>query len=81
VISGSGFLADPVVQLGETWLISVTLVSSTTIEAVIPAGLPLGVYDLSLINGDCQPAALEAALELLPPVPVYNLNFLPVIFK
>ncbi len=81
VISGSGFLADPVVQLGETWLISVTLVSSTTIEAVIPAGLPLGVYDLSLINGDCQPAALEAAFEVLPPVPVYNLIFLPVTFK
>jgi PKD repeat protein len=61
VIEGTGFVDTPNLQLGETWLLSVTLVSSTTIEAVVPAGMPGGVYDLTLINGDCQAEVLVDA--------------------
>jgi hypothetical protein len=81
VITGSGFLETPALQLGETWLISVTVVSSTTIEAVIPTGLPLGVYALTLTNGDCQGATLESAFEVLPPTPESRFIFLPATFK
>ena len=61
VIEGTGFVDTPSLQLGETWLLSVTLVSSTTIQAVVPAGMPGGVYDLMLINGDCQTDVLVDA--------------------
>jgi PKD repeat protein len=53
-IGGSGFLAEPAVRLGETWLLSPTLVSSTTLAAVVPAGMWPGTYTLTLVNGDCQ---------------------------
>ena len=66
VISGSGFAGTPAVKLGETWLLTPTLVSSTTLEAVVPAGLPGGVYDLTLYNGDdCQAAFLPDAFTVL----------------
>ncbi len=61
VIEGSNLIETPAVQLGDTWLLSVTLVSSTTLEAVVPAGMPGGVYALTLYNGDCQEATLANA--------------------
>ena len=64
VITGTNFIGSPALMMGDTWLISVTLVSSTTIEAVVPAGLPLGVYDLTIFNGDCQEAVLEGSFEV-----------------
>ncbi len=33
----------------------------TTLHAVVPAGMALGVYDLTLYNGDCQEAVLDDA--------------------
>lgn len=57
-IFGSNFIGQPAAKLDETWLLSVTLVSSTTIDAVVPAGLATGYYDLTLYNGDCQEAEL-----------------------
>jgi lysyl endopeptidase len=64
-IEGSGFLATPSVKLGDTWLLSVTLVSSSTLDAVVPAGMPGGVYDLTLYNGDCQEATLADAYTVI----------------
>jgi hypothetical protein len=80
VIRGSGFLDVPAFSLGETWLISVTLVSSTTVEAVIPAGLPLGSYDLALTNGDCQQVTIADAFEVLAPPIIYYYN-LPLVVR
>lgn len=60
-ILGRGFVETPSAQLGETWLLSVTLASSTTLEAVVPAGMSPGTYTLTLYNGDCQEAALPNA--------------------
>jgi len=65
VISGSGFVETPSVRLGSTWLLSPTLVSSTTLNAVVPAGLAEGVYDLTLVNGDCQEAELLGAFTVV----------------
>jgi PKD repeat protein len=64
-IHGTGFVDVPSLQLGTTWLLSVTLVNSTTINAVVPAGLPEGVYDLTLYNGDCQEAVLPDAYTVI----------------
>jgi hypothetical protein len=69
-ILGAGFVETPAVQLGETWLLSVTLVSSTTLDAVVPAGMLTGTYTLTLYNGDCQVGTLEYAFSVgahLPP--------------
>jgi PKD repeat protein len=60
-IEGSNFVGTPNVELGDTWLLSVTQVSSTTLQAVVPAGIAGGIYDLTLYNGDCQEASLPAA--------------------
>lgn len=60
-IWGSGFIETPAVALGQTWLLSVTQVSSTTLQAVVPAGLATGSYTLTLYNGDCQQALLPDA--------------------
>jgi len=34
------------------------VVDSTTIQATVPVGLAIGVYDLKIYNGDCQEAEL-----------------------
>ncbi len=64
-LHGAGFVDVPSLKLGETWLLSVTLVNSTTIDAVVPAGMPGGVYDLTLYNGDCQEALLADAYTVI----------------
>jgi len=61
VISGGGFVAPVYPRLGDTWLLSPTVVSSTTLSAVVPAGMADGVYGLTLVNGDCQDAVLPDA--------------------
>ncbi len=77
-LTGAGFVGLPAVRLGATWLPTVTLVSSATVTAMLPAGMANGVYTLTLFNGDCQPVALAnvltiqgslAAPERLSPLP------------
>ncbi|MEJ2211190.1 MAG: C25 family cysteine peptidase [Anaerolineae bacterium] len=60
-IQGSGFIETPLAWLGDTRLLSVTQVSSTTLQAVVPADLEVGSHALHLVNGDCQEVALPAA--------------------
>jgi serine protease AprX len=57
-ITGAFFQPTPVVMLGSTPLFSVTYASSTTLAAVVPAGLDAGIYHLAVINGDCQAGSL-----------------------
>ncbi len=68
VITGTNFITTPVLMLGETWLISVTQVSPTVLNAVVPAGIPAGTYDLTLFNGDCQENVLPAAFSVEAPI-------------
>ncbi len=68
VITGTNFVTTPVLMLGETWLISVTQVSPTVLNAVVPAGIPAGTYDLTLFNGDCQENVLPAAFTIEVPI-------------
>jgi serine protease AprX len=60
-ISGQSFQPAPVVMLGSTPLLSVTYASSTTLAAVVPAGLAPGIYDLMVVNRDCQAGVLAGA--------------------
>ena len=77
-IEGSHFLETPSLRLGETWLLSVTQASTTTLNAVVPAGLQAGIYDLTLYNGDCQeavlPDAYTAITECVSPVVTLESN-------
>jgi hypothetical protein len=61
VINGTNFIGSPALLLGDTWLESVTLVTSSTLTGVVPAGIPAGIYDMTIFNGDCQTAVLEGA--------------------
>jgi lysyl endopeptidase len=64
-IEGSDFIETPSVKLGDTWLPSITQISSTTLAALVPAGMAGGTYDLTLYNGDCQEASLLAAYTVI----------------
>ncbi len=64
-ISGSNFVGSPALRLGNTWLESVIVTSPTLIDAVVPAGLPAGTYDLVLYNGDCQETTLLGAFTVI----------------
>jgi PKD repeat protein len=65
-VEGTDFVETPSLKLGDTWLLSVTQVSSTTLDAVVPAGMAGGTYDLALYNGgDCQEATLAAAFTII----------------
>lgn len=70
VITGTNFITTPSARLGDTWLISVTQISTTTLEAVVPPGMPGGTYTLTLYNGDCQlstlPEAFTVTEEIIP---------------
>ena len=61
VITGTNFITTPSLLLGETWLISVTQISTTTLNAVVPAGIPGGTYTMTLYNGDCLTSVLPDA--------------------
>ncbi len=61
VIQGENFSKVSALRLGETWLPSVTVASSTTLETVIPANLAGGSYTLTLYSGDCTAAVLPHA--------------------
>ena len=75
VITGDNFIGSPALKLGDTWLESVVVENPTTINAIVPAGMPDGVYDLTIYNGDCQQAILlEAFTVTSVPVPISGLE-------
>ena len=68
-LTGERFAGLPAVRVGATWLLSVTLVSSTTVTGILPAGLAAGSYTATLFNGDCVSATLPAALTVRDVLP------------
>ena len=63
VILGDGFPVGerPDVRLGDTRLLEVDVTSSSTMLAIVPAGMATGVYDLSVERADGHSALLPAA--------------------
>ena len=51
-MTGSGFQGTPTLRLGSAALNTVTRINDQQLTAVIPVGLPLGIYDLSVTNPD-----------------------------
>jgi len=60
-IYGSNFYGTPSVYLDFTRLDQVSLVSSSELLVIVPAGFAGGVYDVTVANPDGQSVGLEAA--------------------
>jgi hypothetical protein len=77
-IMGTGFQPGAELQLGTFTLSPVSRPSSTELRAWVPAGLPTGVYSLTVTNPDGQSATLVDALVVIRPT--YRLYF-PEIYR
>jgi hypothetical protein len=60
-ISGANFLDNAFVRIGEWYMPSVYLVSTSTLTATLPAGLGAGRYAVTVENPDGQSATLSDA--------------------
>lgn len=68
-ISGTNFVNGISASLGTTALQNVALTNSTTIQAVVPASLPVGQHNLEVTNPDTQSATLANAYTSTAPPP------------
>ena len=69
-ITGAGFLSSTQIRLGDdVTLLNITLVSSTVVKGDIPIGLPLGSYDVTVMNPNEQPVTLPNAFSVILPPP------------
>ncbi len=68
-IRGSGFYGEPTVKLGDTEIQDVTLLNSTTLFAVVQAGLSVGTYNVTVTNPDNSSATLNAGFTVYSPTP------------
>jgi hypothetical protein len=75
-ITGANFMPGATVMLEGYTLSDVTWLSSTTLTAVVGAGIPVDVYDLTVINPDSQQDTLADAFEVL-----YHTVYLPLVVK
>jgi serine protease AprX len=57
-ISGQSFTPASLVLLDKIPLADVTFVDSQTLTATVPADLPVGFYNVTVVNADCQAATL-----------------------
>ena len=61
-IIGTGFLVTPTVTISSSLSLNATFVNSTTLTATVPAGLPIGVYTITVTNPDAQFSTLPSAI-------------------
>jgi hypothetical protein len=80
VITGESFRPAVVAMLNDTMLANVTYVDATTLSALVPAGMAPGVYNLTVINGDCQSATLSNAYTVDPSIQ-WHYFYLPLILR
>ena len=80
LITGSSFRPTVVAMLDDIVLSNVTYVDAATLSAVVPAGLAPGVYDLTVINGDCQSATLSNVYTVDPSIQ-WHFRYLPLILR
>lgn len=64
-ISGANFTNGATVRVNNTAATLVTVVSSTQIVATLPAGLPTGVYNLTVTNPDNCAATAQGAVTVV----------------
>jgi hypothetical protein len=80
IITGSAFRPEVVAMLGDIVLPNANYIDAATLSAVVPAGLAPGVYDLTVINGDCHSATLSNAYTVDPSIQWYRC-YLPQILR
>jgi hypothetical protein len=70
-LTGTNFMPDAEVRLekGTETVVLTSSGSGTTLQAEVPAGLALGLYDVVVENPDAQSAALTDGLEVYQPAP------------
>ncbi len=72
VISGTQVITPPTVFLGDEQLPPVTWVDSTTLEGVVPWGLPADIYDLTVVNPNGITATLSLAFTVTDGLNEFN---------
>lgn len=77
VVTGLNFTDTVYLALEGNYLLDATVISPTTIAAIVPPGFPVGTYDLTVYNGDCQVAVLEDAFTVTTEL-VLSVEILPV---
>ncbi|MDW8327613.1 MAG: hypothetical protein RMK99_13710 [Anaerolineales bacterium] len=69
LVTGTGILPGAQVALDGYGLLSTTQVTTGTLTAVVPAGLPAGAYTLRVINPNGESATAATALTITGPTP------------
>jgi hypothetical protein len=65
VISGENFVAPLTVTVGETPLVAIDVADTQTVNAVVPAGIDAGHYDVIVTNPDGTAATLTEGFEVI----------------
>jgi photosystem II stability/assembly factor-like uncharacterized protein len=68
-VYGTDFISTPTVALDGSPLPQVSWVSSTTLTATVPAGYPVGIYAVTVENGDGLSDTLAQGLSVRYPAP------------
>jgi hypothetical protein len=66
-VYGYNFVEGAAVQLGDNDLLNVLIINATQLRATVPAGLPVGVYDLTVINPGGASGTLPQAYTIYDP--------------
>ena len=69
IISGNDFVSGAVVSLDGFGSLNTSYVSSTTLSATVPSGIPQGIYTLTVTNPDTSVASLANALTVISEAP------------
>lgn len=64
LLQGINFIQNLSVKIGSTTMNDVQRLSDTMIEIALPDGLPVGIYDVAVINPGGQDAVLFGALQI-----------------
>lgn len=67
-VTGANFLPGAVVKVG-TQTLTTTYLSATQLQATVPAGLAVAIYDVTVTNPDAKSAVLPNSLHIENPPP------------
>lgn len=67
-VSGTDFQSGAIVSLSVYGNLTTTFVSATILTAVVPAGIPIGQYDVTVTNPDLTTASLMNGLTVEAPL-------------
>lgn len=73
-ISGNDFVVGSVVSLDGYGSLSTSYFSSTTLTALIPSGVPVGIYTVTVTNPDASTYSLSNALQVVSIAPTASIT-------